>query len=104
MSKLYFCDQINDEQCFTLSALKEMAADEGLTEIRVYIAKPMIGGGLYWCKIHHECGEVSDGDCGKSCDQYSPRNGKSGRCRHSGWCYEPVGERITVKIKPEGNQ
>jgi hypothetical protein len=32
--------------------------------------------------------------CGKVCDEYEPRNGKSGCCKHMSFCYEPGREYL----------
>ena len=36
--------------------------------------------------------------CGNDCNSYKARNGKSGRCINSGYCYER-GEEVTLKLK-----
>jgi len=43
-------------------------------------------------------GEKSKSGCGKMCEGYKPRNGKSGICQYSGYVYEQSGEFITLKL------
>lgn len=70
--------------------LNEMK-ERGLCEIEVYEAKRELGTTYFFCKAVGLVSEHGDGfdDCGKSCDLYEPRNGKSGCCKHRGFCYEP---------------
>lgn len=97
MSKLYFCDAIDESGCYKLKDLIDMAKHEFL-EIEVIEAKRITGDGYFYCTYYGECGISGDGECGKICEQYRPRNGKNGRCRHSGYCYEHADKKITIKI------
>ena len=68
--------------------------------IEVFNAIPkVIGGGVFWCKIHCFCGDDSSETCGVSnCYDYEPRNGKNGCCKHhSTLVYVPV-EKIILKL------
>lgn len=95
MSKFYFYNE-DDEFTTDLEGVKDMMADDKLKEREVFEAKRMTGEGIFWCKVHYEVGEVGEG-CGKSCDEYKPRNGKSGRCVHSGYCYTPA-KKVLIKL------
>lgn len=96
--KYYFAPEIDDERCYTLECIKDLMLFHEIEETEIIQAERMTGEGFYWCKYFGEVGESGDG-CGKQCKEYSPRNGKNGRCRHSGYCYEPTGEKRTIKIK-----
>ncbi len=74
-----------------------MAKSDNLTEIEVIKAKRDTGQGYFFCKHFGSVGEVGQG-CGKSCEAYKPRNGKSGRCIHSGYCYTYTDDKKTIKI------
>jgi hypothetical protein len=96
MGKYYFYEQ-DDWECTTIEFIKDMISANGLIEKEVYKANRMIGQGVFFCTKHRECGEVGE-SCGiNKCDDYKPRNGKSGKCKNSGYCYE-VGEKILIKI------
>jgi len=74
----------------------EKMKEEGLTEIEVYPAVMLKGEQFAWCSEFQDTVEVRQGDCGRFCDKYSPRNGKNGRCRFSQNCYEPDENRLIV--------
>ena len=95
MSKFYFYDK-DDEFCTTLDSIKERIEDDELTERKVFKADRIVGDGFFFCKKHQEVGEVGQG-CGKTCNEYEPRNKKNGRCIHSGYCYAPSEETL-IKI------
>ena len=96
MSKFYFYDE-GDEYCVTLDNIKDKISDDDLKEKEVFKAKPLYGEGLFYCKVVGEVGSVGDSGCGKDCSDYKPRNGKNGRCIHSGLVYE-FGDPITIKV------
>ena len=92
----YFCPIITPEYCYEKKVIQEMLKAEGIEQAECFKAKPIIGQGLFWCDFHAEPGTVEDSDCGNTCFEYKPRNGKNGRCVYSGYCYEP-GEKIKIK-------
>jgi len=96
MSK-YFFENIDSETCYTKEHFQNMMKVEVLTEMTVLEAHRMTGEGFFYCKVHYECMEVGSG-CGNDCNSYKARNGKSGRCINSGYCYER-GEEVTLKLK-----
>jgi len=93
--KTYFSD-IDDEFSHSKIWLLERMKEREITELKVNEAKRVIGSDFYFCKIYdtvgERCGDFND--CGKMCDDYEPRNGKSGCCKHRGFCYEPGKEFI----------
>ena len=98
MSKLYF-SKLDDERCYTLKEIREDRRWEELYELEVTEAKRVTGQGYFYCTKFQDCGEVGQ-DCNKlCCSDYSPRNGKNGRCRHSGYCYEKTDVKRIIKIK-----
>lgn len=52
------------------------------------------GTGYFYCSEYDEVGEV--GNCGKRCDEYEPRNGKSGICKHHRPVYDDTGNTLTI--------
>lgn len=85
----------NEGNCYPLDYFIDRIND-GEEKIELQVAKIVRGGGWYWCLVEGESGEVGDGNCGKNCADYKPRNGKNGRCCHSRNCYEPVGEILIL--------
>lgn len=74
--KYYFNDR--DESCYPLSFYKEeMEEFPYIKEIELTEAKREIGGEM-WCDEQAEF--VTE--CGRDCKDYSPCNGRSGRCRY----------------------
>ena len=96
-SKYYFEDK-DSEICYSLDYFIEKANPEE-TELTLYPAMIMYGEPFFWCRKLQECGEVGEGWCGKECKDYSPRNGKSGRCRFSANCYEAADRPVIIKLK-----
>lgn len=97
MPKKYFADDIDDTGCYELKSIIDMAKNEGLTQIEVVEAERDTGTGYFFCTHFQEVGEVGQG-CGKMCEAYKPRNGKNGRCLHSGYCYSHTDIKRTIKI------
>lgn len=100
MNKFYFRED-DDEVCYLKKQIIEDMKEEGIAELKITRAERMTGEPYFWCTVNQEVGEVGM-DCGKQCSQYKPRNGKNGRCRFSGHCYEPTDKSYTLKIKEEG--
>lgn len=103
MSKrLYYAPDIDDESCYTRSQLIQDMKDCGLTELKIYRAKPEIIKGMFYCSQLREWGESDGVTCGsRHCEIYSPRNGKNGRCRyHHIYSYEPTEKFHILKLKP----
>lgn len=92
--KKYF---YNSEFCYDLDHIKDAIHLDGLTEAKVFEAYRITGEGLAWCNELSEVLEKSEGGCGKMCNFYKPRNGKSGICSHQGYCYTQ-GKEVLIKI------
>ena len=78
MKKYYFRD--DDELCYTIEGHKDIMRFNEEKEIEVFEAKIDRGLGYFYCHEYGEVGESGE-SCGKQCDGYSPRNGKSGICK-----------------------
>ena len=89
--KFYF-ETADSELCYTLAYFKEY----GLPEMELYEAIPSRVSGEGWCN-EYEC-ILEKGDCGRFCDSYSPKNGKSGMCRHKSNKMFEHGEKVTIKF------
>ena len=95
--KFYF-ESPSDEICYSLDYFVEKL-EVGEDELILFPAIPETCAGVFWCKIHHFCGDDSRDTCGRQCKEYEPRNGKSGRCRHHcHWVYEH-GDPIRIDLK-----
>lgn len=97
MSKYYFSEH-NKEMCYTLAFHLDMMESDGITELKLFEAKRITGEGCFYCRMFATAGEAGDGSCGKMCEEYIPRNGKSGRCKHSGYCYEQTDKQKIIKL------
>lgn len=95
MPKFYFNSY--DENCYTLAYFKEYMKENGIKETQVFEAVADKGSPYFYCNEFSEIGEVGQG-CGKICESYKPRNGKNGRCVHSGHVYDQGKSKI-IKIK-----
>jgi hypothetical protein len=99
MRTLYFCKEFDEERCYPLENLKSRGSLMGLRQITVTKAIPINDKDIFYCQALDFAGLKLEGECGKSCNSYSPKNGKSGMCRYQGKCYEPTGESQIIKIK-----
>lgn len=98
--KLYFSNEIDEEMAYTKSFLIEEMKERGLSEINISEAIRELGTDYFFCKAVGEVGMRGEAyePCGKECKLYEPRNGKSGCCKHRGFCYVPSEEELTLKI------
>lgn len=88
---LFFRDWEDAELCYPKEHFMEEFQDKNLLEIRLYEAVPDKDKSYFFCRA---VGEVCSIDsysfgCGKNCDDYCPRNGKSGICKHKTFCRQP---------------
>ena len=97
--KLYFAPSIDDERCYTLDSIVDQMRFNNLSEIDLLLAvRDSASCGYFYCKYYDSVGESIDGECGKYCDGYEPRNGKSGNCRHKGSCYSQSEDTFLLKL------
>lgn len=102
MSKLYSCDIIDDMIFLTKKHIEQELYEQGIERVEAFEAKMEVGGDGFWCNEFQEVGMNGEYTCGKICDKYAPRNGKSGRCRHHRNCYEMTDKKVTIKAKNNG--
>ncbi len=104
MNKPMYFYPYDADECLPMDIQKDIMKSDGVTTRTMYKAKAIPTHVVAYCK---EFDEVIAKDhpfilfdgCGKSCDGYEPRNGKSGRCKHHSHCYEP-GEEVVITIAP----
>ena len=100
--KLYLSEEIDDENVYTREGMLAEMEERGLTELKIFETKREKIEGIFYCKEFQEFTDKSnefDNPCGKICGSYSPRNGKSGRCRHhSPYSHEPTDKFIVLKL------
>lgn len=95
--KLFF--EKDGEICRTIKHWKCIMRERGLTQLHLFEAKIVYGESFFWCSWYQEVGDRDyDRPCGRSCEKYTPRNGKSGRCVHHKNTYEPTDRKITLKL------
>lgn len=96
MSKPKYFASRDAEECYTLDVHEDNLRADGGGERTLFLAKPVpTSQGYFWCHAHHEAYE-NEG-CGVQCGDYQPRNGKNGRCRHHGHCYEATEKTKVIK-------
>ena len=88
--KLYFSEI--EDFAYDINSLISKMIDLKIEETKVWEAEIEIDGDYFFCKVFGEIGEKSEAEnsCGKSCKNYSPRNGKSGHCKNKRQLYEPA--------------
>jgi len=93
----FYIDELDDTFVGTIEQVKQRAIKRNEDYVRAYEAVKVTGTDLFFC-IHFQ--EVCEkGHCGKECEFYKPRNGKSGCCSHVGQLYEPTSKFVEVKLK-----
>jgi hypothetical protein len=96
--KKYFVNE-DSELCYPLKHFKDEMKENGIDKMTVIEAKIVRGGEYFFCIEYQTCGE-KNGTCNKlECSDYSPRNGKSGICKHTGYMYECTDTTKTIKLK-----
>lgn len=96
MAKYYFLN--NAEKCYTIDFFKNYMRDSDLKELELFEAKKEENIDFFFCKHFEEIGEKHD-FCGKMCNKYEPKNGRSGCCKYNGSLYEKTDKKITLKLK-----
>ena len=95
-TKLYF-GLDDDEFCYPKQHfLEEMDIDD-LTGLEVYEAEREGMSNFFWCKEYSFCAERGMADCGRECNEYEPRNGKSGCCKHHTNQVYGYGKKVIIK-------
>jgi len=92
------------EKYYTLNKHVDDMREHELDELTLHEAEREIDGQYMWCSLHN--GEIerkrynhyADTGCGKDCEDYKPRNGRSGICHHLTHCSEETGRifRLTI--------
>ena len=99
MKKYYY--DANDplpEFCRTKEGWLEEMEENGLEIMELFEAEIEYGTSYFYCSHFGSVGEKDEGDCGKLCKGYKPRNKKSGRCCFSKNCYVPTNKKIILKL------
>ena len=91
----YFFSGEDEEICYPLWKHLMWAREKDEKEVTVYKAEPIKVHGYMYCKLH---GAGEDGNCGKICDDYIPRNGKRGMCKHRGKLYQ-AGQKVKFNVE-----
>lgn len=92
----YFRD--DDDICYDIESHLQYMIENNIEQMKVFLAKRVINSEYFYCNYFFEVGEKSEGGCGKICQAYIPRNGKSGACKFTGYVYERSDEYIILKI------
>ena len=92
--KLYFRE--DDECCYPLDVFYDEMQDDGITEMKVFEAVPYTGKDCCFCQATNEICYSDEYPCGKNCEDYEPKNGKSGMCKHKKRCYT-IGKEVIIR-------
>ncbi len=107
--KKYFAIQdgqdISDAEIVgTVDYWEKIMKEDDIEKLTLYPAQIERKSPAFWCKFHDEISEKGQDHCGKECDGYSPRNGKSGICKHYRNPYIPRdGEKIVLTLNDMNN-
>ena len=91
----YYFQTPQSERAYTLAYHIEAARKLGLPEIALYEAIPVEFPGFFWCRHSDQMGEA--GVCGADCEGYTPKNGRSGCCRHYSKRFFEVGNVVVFQ-------
>jgi hypothetical protein len=95
MKKLYFKDE-DSEHCYPEDHFQDVMRFSRLTKIKVFEAVKSKDKNFIYCKEAQTCGEASE--CGKDCEDYTPKNGKNGCCKNRGTMYD-FGSEVELFLK-----
>ena len=98
MEKLYFGNE-SDEFCYNEKYFQNLMIETNSDSCTVYEAEKEKIEGVFFCKEFQEWGDKGEGTCGILCDEYSPRNGKSGCCRHYSNINYSAGKEVILNFK-----
>lgn len=99
MKNQFYFKSEDSEICYNESQFQEQMRLDNVKEMEVYKAESFKNSGSFWCKSDCFCGDDSSDYCGKQCESYAPRNGKSGCCKYyTATLYIP-GEKVVLKSK-----
>lgn len=101
MKQLFF-NQAYSENFHVLDYFKEILIEHNLESIILYKGEIEYGTDYFFCSEFGSVGLKCESECGNDCIirgklMYEPRNGKSGRCRHSKNCYARGEKYILTK-------
>lgn len=97
--KLFFSN-LDDATCYMLQKHIQDMDDAMIDVLHLHEAKPVYNTDYFYCSHYQEIGDKAQGTCGKMCDHYAPRNGKSGRCKQCKNTYEQTENTYTLIKKP----
>lgn len=97
--KFYF-SHFSEDYAHLVEYLIEEMRERNIEEIEVAEAERELNSEYFNCKAMGEVCEKSEGGCGKVCESYAPRNGKSGCCKYRGFIHVPGKEfKLTIDGK-----
>ena len=96
--KLYFENRFSTA-CYSEAFYQNVMIRRCIDEMSLYEAVPEKIEGIFYCRSAQLIIENDSEFCGRDCSIYSPRNGKSGCCRHYSKTIYTFGEKIILKRK-----
>lgn len=98
MDKNAYYFREGEDTCYKIEAHLQYMIENGITQMDIHLAARETNTPYFYCKHFQEVGEKTHGGCGKSCEAYKPKNGKSGACKHLGYTYEQTDKTFTLTI------
>lgn len=95
--KRYF-DNEDEGSCYGISYFRELMKESNEEIMELWLGERETGVDHFYCSHFGEVGLKEDSGCGKTCEGYSPLNGKNGRCKHSKNTYFPA-EKYILTMK-----
>ena len=97
--KLYFINNLLEEDfCYTLAKIKKEAQKKGLNKVEIFEAERETDSDAFFCNKYSEIMGKGFGYCGKECEFYQARNGKSGICKHNKPTYLKTKTKIIIPL------
>jgi hypothetical protein len=98
-NQLYICDSLSDH-VVTKDHIYELMEEEEVEQVSAYIAIRLSMKWHFHCNWSDEPSYSDEGICGKHCEGYKPRNGKTGLCLHKRHSFQP-GRELTITLPKE---
>lgn len=94
--KKYYFENEDSEMAFTKDYFISEMKENELPEMKLMEAIPSKDKDYFYCRFAMEVAEKEEDTCGKGCDGYEPRNGKSGVCKNK-ICTREWGRSLIMK-------
>lgn len=77
----------SEDSCYKIENHLDYMRFYELDKLELWLAVREVKSPYFYCRHYGEVGDKTEGNCGKVCVGYAPRNGISGVCTHHGYTY-----------------